>query len=278
MQTKSIKARFHLVSGVIILAVAWSGWAAGPAEVITPPGTGSSIRSPLVWDSISKESSPAPGQATADFIFNVTNPSDSEVIINNVHPSCGCTVAKTPPYPWHIAAQTNDSMTISVTLAAKAGKFSKTITVSANGYQNQVLTVTVHMPDTTEAKRQRDMQLAVTDRQAVFKGECATCHAPKPGLMGQELFNATCEICHDPPQGHPRATMVPNLRALNHPTDYDFWKMIATIGKPGTLMPAVGAVAGGPLTDAQVDSLATTLAALIPSSPQTNAPNSIKGK
>jgi hypothetical protein len=72
--------------------------------------------------------------------------------------------------------------------------------------------------------------------------------------------------------------MVPNLRALNHPTDYDFWKMIVTIGKPGTLMPAFGSAAGGPLTDEQVDSLAKTLAKLIPSSPQTNALNTVKVK
>lgn len=225
-----------------------------------------------------KETSPAPGQAFADFTFNVTNPADSEVVINNVQTSCGCTVAKTPPRPWHLAAHAHDSMTISVNLVAKTGTFSKTITVWAGGYQNQLLTVTVHMPDSAEAARARNMQLAVTDRQAVFKGDCASCHTPKPGIMNKELFIAACEICHDPPSGHPRATMVPNLRALNHPTDYDFWKMIITIGKPGTLMPAFSSVAGGPLTDEQVDSLAKTLAKIIPSSPQTNAMNAVKGR
>ena len=97
--------------------------------------------------------------------------------------------------------------------------------------------------------------------------------------MGQELFVAACEVCHDPKgPGETRAAMVPDLRALNHPTDYDFWKMIITIGKPGTLMPAFGSVAGGPLTDEQVDSLARTLTALIPSAAQTNAFNNVQDK
>jgi cytochrome c553 len=266
-----------VVAGVVSLAVAWSiGSLAVHGE--SAPGTPSG--SPLVWDSMTKETSPAVGQPSAEFTFSVTNTSDSEVVINNVQTSCGCTVARTPPRPWHLAGHTNDSMTISVNLAGKAGTFTKAITVFAAGLPNQVLTVTVHMPDSSEAMRARNMQLAVTDREGVFKNDCATCHeAPAKGKMGQELFVAACEICHDPKgPGESRATMVPDLRALNHPTDYAFWKMIITIGKPGTLMPGFGTVAGGPLTDEQVDSLAQTLTTLIPSSPQTNALNTLPGK
>ncbi len=271
-----MKGRFCSTCGILGLSLVW--WAGAPAA-LAQSAVGIPPRSPLVWDSISKEMSPAPGQRSADFTFTVTNPSDSEVVIQNVPGGCSCTKAKTPPLPWHLAAHTNDSMIVSVDLSGKTGTLVKAVTVMANGYQNQVLTVTIHMPDSPEATRARNMQLAVTDRQAVFKGECATCHAPKPGLMGKELFIATCEICHDPKgPGETRASMVPNLRALNHPTDYDFWKMMATIGKPGTLMPAFGSVAGGPLTDAQVDSLARTLTVLIPSSPRTNALNSVRGR
>jgi mono/diheme cytochrome c family protein len=277
MQTKSNQRGFNFVTGIICLCLAWSGGVSTiPAQPAPSLGAGSPSLSPLVWDSLLKETSPAPGQASAEFVFHVTNPADSEVVINNVQTSCGCTVAKTPPRPWHLAAHTNDSMTISVNVAGRSGTYSKTITVWATGYQNQVLTVTIHMPDSSEATRARNMQMAITDRQAVFKGDCAACHNPKPGLMSKELFIAACEICHDPPGGQPRATMVPNLRALNHPTDYDFWKALITIGKPGTFMPAFGTVAGGPLTDEQIDSLAKTLTVMIPSSPQTNAMNTLK--
>jgi hypothetical protein len=49
------------------------------------------------------------------------------------------------------------------------------------------------------------------------------------------------------------------LRALNHPTDYTFWKTMTAAGKPGTLMPAFAQDQGGPLTGAQIESLARAL-------------------
>ncbi len=267
----------RFVPGMASLAAAWL--AVSPAVFgETIPGT--PAPSPLKWDSLNKESFPAVNQPTADFTFNVTNTSDSEVVINNVQTSCGCTVAKTPPRPWHLAGHTNDSMTISVNLAGKALTFTKAITVFAADQPNQVLMVTVHMPDSNEAKRQQNMLLATTDRQGVFKNDCAACHkTPTQGKMGQELFATACEICHDPKgPGETRAEMVPDLRALKHPTDYAYWKMMITVGKPGTLMPAFGSVAGGPLTDEQIDSLAKTLTTLIPSPTLTNALNTVQGK
>jgi cytochrome c553 len=269
---------------VACLAGLVAAWFIGLSRASAEGPPGGTPNSPLVWDSITKETSPGPDDPTADFKFTVTNTSDAEVVISRVQTSCGCTVAKTPPFPWHIAGHTNDSMTISVNLVAKTGTFQKAITVFANGFSNQVfpnqiLMVIVHMPNSPEA-RARNMQLAVTDRQGVFKNDCAKCHvAPTAGKLGVDLFNTACEICHNPTgPGESRATMVPDLRTLNHPTDYAYWKMIVTIGKPGTLMPGFGSVAGGPLTDEQVDSLAKTLTTLIPSHEQTNALNTIPGK
>jgi mono/diheme cytochrome c family protein len=276
MRAMKLKGRLNLAVWMAGLAAAGCiGVLKAPAE--GPPG--GAPTSPLAWDAITKETSPGPADPTADFSFALTNTSDSEVVIQNVVTSCGCTVAKTPPRPWHIAAHTNDSMTISVNLAGKTGTFQKAITVFETGFPNQVLMVIVHMPNSPEA-RARNMQLAVTDRQGVFKGDCAKCHAaPTEGKMGLDLFTTACEICHNPTgPGESRATMVPNLRTLNHPTDYTYWKMIATIGKPGTLMPGFGAVAGGPLNDAQIDSLAKTLTTLLPSQAQTNALNTVPGK
>ncbi|HXC98148.1 MAG TPA: DUF1573 domain-containing protein [Verrucomicrobiae bacterium] len=277
MRATKIESRLKIVSGIVSLAVAWL---LGAPAIFGQPAPGAPPVSPLMWDSMTKESFPAAGQPTADFTFSVTNTSDSEVVINDVHTSCGCTVAKTPPRPWHLAGHTNDSMTISVNLAGKALTFTKAITVVAANLPNQILTVTVHMPDSNEALRQQRMMLATTDRQGVFKNDCATCHkTPAEGKTGQELFAAACEICHDPKgPGETRAAMVPDLHALNHPTDYAYWKMMITIGKPGTLMPAFGSVAGGPLTDEQVDSLAKTLAATIPSPAQTNALDMLQTK
>jgi mono/diheme cytochrome c family protein len=227
---------------------------------------------------MTKEMTTVPGQASADFKFTVTNPAESEVIIQTAQGGCSCTVAKLPvALPWHLAPHGGGEIGVSVNLAAKSGTLVKAVTMTEPGFQNQYLIVTVHMPDTPEAMRASNMRASVTNRQAVFKNpECAKCHLdPLAGKTGRELFAAACEICHNPTgPGEIRASMVPDLRALKHPTDYDFWKTMITIGKPGTLMPAFGSVAGGPLTDEQVDSLAKTLAEMIPSPTPTNALNS----
>jgi mono/diheme cytochrome c family protein len=141
-------------------------------------------------------------------------------------------------------------------LNGRTGRIPKSVTVrTLQGFK--VLTVVAEvMPPSTNAEiaeRERNQVLAKTDRQMVFKGDCATCHAERAkGKFGQELYVATCGICHD---AKPRASMVPNLRALNHPTGHDFWKMMITNGKPGTLMPAFASDQGGPLTELQIESL-----------------------
>jgi mono/diheme cytochrome c family protein len=101
------------------------------------------------------------------------------------------------------------------------------------------------------------MQVALTDRQAVFKGECVTCHVQRgEGKYGQALYDADCAICHE---GEHRATRVPDLHALKTPTNFEFWRSWVAQGKPGSLMPAFSGIDGGPLSDMQIASLATYL-------------------
>src|ERR1700722_2061336 len=53
-------------------------------SVVLPPPVAVTMTKPLdllVWDSTLKEQTPAPGAATADFVFKVTNSSDSDVVI-----------------------------------------------------------------------------------------------------------------------------------------------------------------------------------------------------
>ena len=123
------------------------------------------------------------------------------------------------------------------------------------------------MPENPEMQRVRNQQLAMTDREKVFKDpDCIHCHLdPTRGKTGKELFAAACGICHE--SDH-RATMVPNLHALNHSTDKIYWKQWITTGKPGSLMPGFGSEVGGPLTPGQIDSLADYLWDTIPHDPQ----------
>src|SRR5262249_32802897 len=73
-------------------------------------------------------------------------------------------------------------------------------------------------------------------------------------------------VCHE--SAH-RASMVPNLHALPHETNAEYWKNWITQGKAGTLMPAFSQAQGGILTDSQIDSLVSFLKAAIPSHPAT---------
>ncbi|HKS37958.1 MAG TPA: DUF1573 domain-containing protein [Verrucomicrobiae bacterium] len=233
-----------------------------PGQVAVPPQT----PSPLVWDAEIKEYTARPGETNVQLTFNLTNTAPSEVLINDVRTSCGCTVVRLPEYPWRLAAGTNGQIHVTADLRGKRGLLHKLVYVYTAAYGVKPLTIKVNIPDPAPgamADRSRNLQIAAADRQAVFKNDCAKCHSePAIGKKGAELYTAACAICHD---AEHRLAMVPDLRALNHPTNRDHWKTWVIHGKPGTLMPAFAKSEGGPLTDEQIDSLADYLAEHVPS-------------
>jgi cytochrome c553 len=186
----------------------------------------------------------------------------------NVHPSCGCTTAQLPPMPWILAPGTNGQINLTVNLAGKSGTLFKTVNI-ATDKGSKTLTLRINIlprpiPSAmTEAERARGLAAAKVDRQAVFKTDCATCHAfPGNGKYGKPLYDAVCAVCHETEH---RATMVPDLHTLKTPTNNQFWQVWIAHGKPGSLMPAFSAMDGGPLNDMQIASLAAYLDATIPS-------------
>jgi mono/diheme cytochrome c family protein len=213
------------------------------------------------------------GTAEVHFAFFLTNISSGDVIINSVYTSCGCTVAKLPEQPWKVAAGTNGQIQATMNLAGKMGSITKTLTVvSDKGTKMLLVKSTIMPPAMTDATRDMNQKLALADRQAVFKGECASCHVePARNLVGQALYEKACGICHE---AEHRASMVPNLHALKNPTNADYWKNWITHGKAGTLMPAFSQAEGGILTDEQIASLVNYLTSAIPSksASQTGAP------
>jgi len=219
----------------------------------------------LVWDSPRKTTNAAANADAAHFVFSFTNVSPDNVVIMNVHPSCGCTTAQLPPLPWTIPPGTNGEIGVTVNLEGKNGTLFKTVTVSTDkGSTNLVVVVTIlPVPAMTDADRARGVSMAKVDRQAVFHNDCATCHLkPGEGKYSQQLYVAVCGICHEAAN---RATMVPDLHNLKVPTNPDFWKQWIAHGKPGSLMPAFSTAEGGPLSDMQIASLAEYLNAAYPS-------------
>ena len=235
----------------------------------------------LAWDADAKEYHPKPGELTAHFTFYVTNVAAEEVIISRLQRSCGCTEAKMPEQPWRLAPGTNGAIEATIDLRGKGGRISKTLTVhSSAGLKTLLLNVNIPPASAPTGAfnpdRSRNLQIAGQDRQAVFKGECAACHAETTaGKSGRELYQAGCAICHD---AQNRAAMVPDLRALQHPTNAEHWRQWIGSSKPGSLMPAFAKSAGGPLSEEQIRSLVDYLTQTVPSSPsvRTNALNDRK--
>jgi len=246
-----------------------------PAAVTTPPvyvpsmanASGPMADGILVWDGTTKETNVAANAATADFVFSFTNISASPVVILNVHPSCGCTTAKLPPLPWTIAPGMNGQIGVTVNLEGKNGTLFKTVNVSTDkGSKRLLVKITILppvIPTLTDADRMRGVAMAKADRQAVFRGDCASCHEkPGEGKYSKALYDAVCAVCHE---GEHRATMVPDLHALKTPTNFEFWQTWIAHGKPGSLMPAFSTPDGGPLNDMQIASLANFLSTVNPS-------------
>jgi mono/diheme cytochrome c family protein len=221
----------------------------------------------FAWDGLTKTVNAAADQAEVQFTFNFTNVSSGNVAIVNVHPSCGCTTAQLPALPWLLAGGTNGQIPITVNIAGKVGTLYKYVDVSTDkGIKRLNLQINIMppaLPTMTEADRAHGVAAAKVDRQAVFKGDCASCHAkPAQGKYGLELYAAVCGICHEGPN---RATMVPDLHAIKTPTNDQFWQTWIAHGKPNSFMPAFATAEGGPLTDVQIASLTAYLTQVIPS-------------
>lgn len=221
--------------------------------VVTPPRQ----ETVLAWDGLVKEVNLKPGETSGRFTFAFTNTAPEEVTIQHVRTSCGCTAAKLPPLPWKIPPGGTGAFEVDMDVRGKNGVVTKTVTVETTaGYR--YLTVRASVPAATgnvmaAAERSRNLQIALADRQAVLKGECATCHVnPGLGKTGAELYDAVCGVCHE---AEHRASMVPNLRALSRPLSADEWRRIIRSGKKDSLMPAFAAAEDGFMTDAQIESL-----------------------
>jgi cytochrome c553 len=220
----------------------------------------------LAFDSESKEYTTKPGEIIAPFVFNLTNVSPDEVTVTYVQTSCGCTTAQLPPMPWKIPSGSNGQIPVNMNVQGKSGMVMKTLTLHTDkGQKPLMVKATIPPPEAqpmTAVDRERNQLLAKADPQAIFKGDCATCHAqPLIGKVGKELYTAACGICHE---AEHRATMVPDLHNLPNDTDADYWKLMVTMGKPNTLMAAFAQSQGGPLSDMQVNSLVDYLIATMP--------------
>jgi len=218
----------------------------------------------LVWDAKEKQAVAQPGEEEMAFTFVATNKSDRPITILSTATSCHCTVAKAPRDPWIIAPGGSDELKVVMDLRSRRGALSKTIYVDTSEGETELL-VHVEVPAPPAARREMNANVARVDRQAVLKGDCASCHVtPAVGKDGADLFMAACGICH---LAEHRATMVPDLTDPKAPRDAAFWEKWIREGKEGTLMPAFEKSRDGFLDDKQIASLVNYLLVTMPSRP-----------
>jgi mono/diheme cytochrome c family protein len=278
--------RYH-ENAFVVVGLLLTGLAAAPLAAQTSPPINQQLQRPqqrtfvpgqrpavptaptLAFDAETKQYDASPGEQTAPFTFNLTNVWTNEIIIDRVQASCGCTTASLPANPWHLPAQGSGQVQAKVNLQGKMGLITKTLTFfyrmtpgAATASRMVYLKVNIPPPPAVAGEmslpeRMAAMNKSKADAQAIFKGDCAKCHAEKGrAAFGQDLYALDCGICHE--SSH-RESLVPDLHALKQATDFDYWKTIITFGKPHTMMPGFAAAQGGPLSEAQIISLATYL-------------------
>jgi len=245
----------HIATFLLLLTLALRLGAQTPAPAPpAPPATTTG----LVWDALIKEITPKEGELDIPFTFAVTNRGNTRITIERIDASCGCTYAELPSEPWHLEPGQGGVIKAEFDARNKYGTLTKTLLVFTS-VGPKTLTVKVNLPtpppgaarDNTE--RVTNLMEASKNRQAIFQGKCVTCHVtPTVGKVGRELYLTACGICHD---AEHRASMVPDLKKLKYGTPRTYWDHWTRHGKPNSLMPAFEQKQGGPLTDAQINSL-----------------------
>ncbi len=285
--------------GVFLLMIGFGGFLCGSAQgqpasgpsgpqpqIVPPPATQQpppvdpfgpqprpSLDNFLAFDAELKEVKVTNGTPQAHFTFNLTNISSGDVTINSVKTSCHCTVADLPSTPWKLAPKESGQISATMDLVGTpvGGSKTKTLTVSTDkGPMALYAKATVLPGEMSEMDRTNAQKVALADRQAVFRGDCASCHVTTGkdsaghDKLGKDLYASVCGICHE---AEHQASFVPNLHKLPEPTNPVFWKNWIAHGKPGTLMPAFAQGEGGFLTDTQIESLVAYLTMTIPPHP-----------
>ena len=229
-----------------------------PAALVT-------AANPLVWDAMEKFAKMPAMNLSTNFAFWVTNTSSADAFITHTESSCDCTVAKLPSQPWMLLPGESAPLSVKMNLLGRHGRVTKEVLVGTS-HGLQILKVHADIPLTPApfnvSARQQDVVAARKDRQTVFRGSCAACHAlPAAGHTGEALFTKACAICHI---SRHRADCVPDLATLKHPRDADYWRKWITSGKERTLMPAFAKSERGILDTNQIESLVEYLVRAYP--------------
>lgn len=188
--------------------------------------------------------------------FYLYNVGGSRLVIDRVEPSCGCTVANLSTD----SVLPGDFAKLRVTLdtSIKLGKVQKKISVYSNDPQQPKLDL--FLVGKVLPNMQGHGKIEVKDPLVLFKGKCASCHVDQgKGKSGKSLFQADCGMCHGL---NAQGAVSKSLLTLNYSSDEALNRIRQVIARGAEntpTMPPFSSAHGGPLSEAQIDSLVTFL-------------------
>ncbi|MCE2930022.1 MAG: DUF1573 domain-containing protein [Vampirovibrionales bacterium] len=195
----------------------------------------------------------------SDHRIAIQNTGGSVLHIKSVVPSCGCTAVIPEEKVLHPGKTTY--LHVGLDASLKLGKISKTVDIYSDDPKSphQVLTMKAQSIAPKHAKT-HDGMVKVKDPLVLFKGDCASCHVQKGiGKMGEELFIADCGMCHGLQAEGGVAPRLNNVDMKNPMTRQYVEEVIRNGSKLNPSMPPYAKAKGGPLDDAQIESLLTYL-------------------
>jgi len=180
--------------------------------------------------------------------FPFSNVGNAPLVIDDVSTPCGCTAVL--PDKSTLAPGESSYIEVNYDSSARSGEVTRIITVLSNDALEPELTLDVTA--TVDASMHAGFEAGID----LFGPKCGKCHAvPNMGKMGQELYETACWFCHGTFREGNTATAL-----TAYPKQAEtYLRHIITDGRPGTEMPGFGHAKGGPLDDAQIESLIEVL-------------------
>ncbi len=124
-----------------------------PPEIPATPISFATGTNALKWDADAKDYTAQPGEISAPFTFCVTNVSKTEVSIDALRTSCGCTVAQLPATPYKLPPGSNVAIHVAMSLAGKYGRVTKTVSVeTSTGGKTLLVHANIPTENKTETK------------------------------------------------------------------------------------------------------------------------------
>ncbi len=213
-----------------------------------------SVYSPPMIEAVevSHELGDIPTDSEATHVFKLYNMGGKPLVIKDVDAPCGCTVGRVSDNV--VAPGDFTNLEVRLDTSIKLGRVKKKISVFTNDPEQPVQEL--FLTGNVISNMKGHEKIAVKDPLVLFKGKCAECHVEKGrGKAGQLLFQGDCAMCHGQ---NGQGAVAKNLLQgdFNDSAHVAYLRQVLAEGSPNTpTMPPFSQAKGGPLNEAEMDSL-----------------------